>query len=659
MHELNALVDWLWQRYPELNRSSATEQSGTSSALRNLISRFFSSLKDDGIPFTLTGHNQDDLNAVAAFLQKGRERIERELQAKKGETEFVRRLTRLQQVLQNDADQSLIGRALWEFFFPEGAPLLDKESWPQEIERLRDRRSITIEQENPEPVRHPAREILFTSNVLITVPLEKEWNNIQVSEEIRQRLAELKNEEQKYWYDHPIPIGIDNDKNEAVYGLRGLNEMMAFEKERGTVEPGQKLTVLLSVSSTHAGLHGLATDYLREVFEKMPPMPHLDVYLISEQECEQLFESVLKPIAHRYFDDKDINALRDVFGVDGHYGRHYSLLKAVAALWQTFIDQQIRATFKIDLDQVFPQNELVNETGLSALQHFQNPKWGATGRDHQGNVVKLDMIAGALVNESDIGRALFSPDVRFPQSLHLQYDELVFFSPLPQALSTAAEMMSRHAIQRVHVTGGTNGILVEALRRYRPFTPTFIGRAEDQAYLMSVLFEGPPFLRYLHQPGLIMRHDKHTFAREVIKAAEAGKKIGDLVRLVYFSAYARALNCNFQKLKEQLDPFTGCFVSEIPVTLVYLRLTLQAARYLNFGQEPEAMQLMKIGSTRLEEAIASLEQDAGGLSRQYQREKAAWDLYYEILDLVEEQRHNQDAFWLQIRGEAKKVFKLH
>lgn len=40
-------------------------------------------------------------------------------------------------------------------------------------------------------------------------------------------------------------------------------------------------------------------------------------------------------------------------------------------------------------------------------------------------------------------------------------------------------------IQRVHVTGATNGILVEALKKFKPFKPTFIGRAENQAYTLS------------------------------------------------------------------------------------------------------------------------------------------------------------------------------
>ena len=54
------------------------------------------------------------------------------------------------------------------------------------------------------------------------------------------------------------------------------------------------------------------------------------------------------------------------------------------------------------------------------------------------------MIAGALVNEKDIHKSLFFPDVSVPDVEERQPDELVFFSRIPQALSTEAEMMARY-----------------------------------------------------------------------------------------------------------------------------------------------------------------------------------------------------------------------
>ncbi|MFH1082877.1 MAG: hypothetical protein V1751_05755, partial [Pseudomonadota bacterium] len=247
---------------------------------------------------------------------------------------------------------------------------------------------------------------------------------------------------------------------------------------------------------------------------------------------------------------------------------------------------RIQGTFKIDLDQVFPQDKLLRETGSSALEHLKTPLWGAEGIGRDGTMVELGMIAGALVNEKDIESSLFTPDVSFPVE-EIQGDEWIFFSPLPQSISTEAEMMTRYpheslygwgnCIHRIHVTGGTCGILVDSLKRHRPFTPSFIGRAEDQAYLLSVLFnESGGSLRYVHKEGLIMRHDKEAFAGEAIESAHIGKLIGDYARILLFSQYAGVLSWPVKRIKELLDPFTGCFISHIPITVVYLRLALRA-----------------------------------------------------------------------------------
>jgi hypothetical protein len=220
-------------------------------------------------------------------------------------------------------------------------------------------------------------------------------------------------------------------------------------------------------------------------------------------------------------------------------------------------------------------------------------------------------------------------------------------SSLPQAVSTEAEMMARYgtghgdgveeALQRIHVTGGTTGILVDALRTYRPYTPSFIGRAEDQAYLLSVLFQDPtPNLRYVHKDGLIMRHDKEAFAGEAIQAASTGKQIGDYVRILLFSSYCRWLPWPFEKTKQLIDPFTGCFVSEIPFTVVLLRFALKAATLFQKGREDEANDLLEKGIPRISETIEKLRAAGEPLKERVRREKDGWNLYYDTLDRVEE-----------------------
>lgn len=360
-----------------------------------------------------------------------------------------------------------------------------------------------------------------------------------------------------------------------------------------------------------------------------------------------------------------------MLGVDGEYGRHYSFLKAAAALWHVLVDPSIRATFKIDLDQIFPQQQLTEEGGGSAFEHFQSPLWGARGRDADGRVVELGMFAGALVNEKDIGRGLFTPDVTRPSSIPAG-EAVAFFNRLPMALSTEAEMMTRYTaasgnpdgrntcLHRIHVTGGANGIMVEALRRHRPFTPTFIGRAEDQAYLLSVLFADSAHLRHVHSPGLIMRHDKEAFAGLAIEAAKVGRFVGDLVRTVFFSHYVKSLPWPDDQIKQTIDPFTGCFASHIPTTLVALRLALRVGELLADDDERgqvEALNLMEMAADRLDPLIGRLAETPQKLADELAVQRSGWDLFYDALDAVEKGLAEGDQHAQALRDAARRLIQ--
>lgn len=528
---------------------------------------------------------------------------------------------------------------IWSLFFPEGISGIENRQ--KGISDLREKRKIEITQLNPEPLSDPATELLFTSNILLTVPSSDEsLVRTGLSDELTEQIRNVCREKQLYWFDHPVQIGVETDKNEIIYGLRGLNAACAFEKKRGNMAANAKAVCVLSASVTHDGLRDAAKQYLEAEFSKVEPFDHLDIYVFSERDTNRLVDEVLVPAAEKHLPGSDAARIRDVFGVDGKYGRHYSFLKAIAALWQVAVEPRTKATFKIDLDQVFPQAVLTETTGASAFEHFMTPLWGATGTDTAGNNVALGMLAGALVNESDIDASLYKPDVPFPDSI--PDGEGVFFaSKLPMALSTAAEMGTRYGehdidgkhtcIQRVHVTGGTNGIRVDSLRKQRPFTPTFIGRAEDQAYLMSVLYSGDDgYLRYVHRDGLIMRHDKHAFAGEAIKAAALGRVVGDLVRVLVFSKYADCLPWPKDKIKAAFDPFTGCFISRLPVTVVLLRLCITLAGIFEKGEHDAAAALTQMAQHRLNDLI--FESD---IASRYAYERSIWKIYYDVLDRIE------------------------
>ncbi|MFI5200191.1 MAG: hypothetical protein ACHQXL_07445, partial [Candidatus Limnocylindrales bacterium] len=556
------------------------------------------------------------------------------------------------------ADPGLDGRdareAIWSVVFPEGTSLLLDP--PAAIEDLRVHRIVDIDVPNPAPVTDAARQILFSSNVLLGLPLdEPDQPGVTLDPLVAAAVERASRAPQRYWFDHPIPIGVAPAASELLHGLRGLDQAMRAEPtpagSGGPASP-RRITCLLSVSVTHHELRDIARHYVEGELARIDRLDHVDVLVASETDVRRLVDDVLLPALARFGPAAggSVPIDFDVLGVDGEYGRHYSFLKAMAAIWQVVIDPGLKGTFKIDLDQVFPQPALLAETGRTALQHFETPLWGALGRDSHGRPVELGLIAGALVNAADIGAGLFSPDIPIPAAPS-RASEHVFFSALPQAISTEAEMMERYAtarpdgrttaLERVHVTGGTNGILVDALRRHRPFTPSFIGRAEDQAYILSVQGDPGPRLAYVHAAGLIMRHDKEAYAGAAVDAGLVGKLVGDDVRILGFSAYAGAVadrhpgdEVSVDTIKALLDPFTGSFISDLPSTVVLLRFALRILELYGTGQAELGHSYADIGSRRLAEAF-EWAGDGSGLRATLDAERAQWRALYDTLDGLE------------------------
>ena len=585
---------------------------------------------------------------LAAFYRAGLVRMAAELDRVTAADPGVgTRLAAAAAVLNARGSADEVRDAIWRAFFPQAAGILGDEA--SHVRDLRAARTVTVTRPAADPLTDPAREVLFTSNVLLTIPaVTTDVGALPYLQPLRDAITAAAAEPQRFWYDHPIQLGVEPAGNELLYGLHGLDAAVDAEPGAGRV------TCLLSISVTHDGLGAAARPYVEAELARGGGLRHLDVVAVTEGDARRLVDEVIVPALALGVGDPAATAaapgLHAVFGVDGEYGRHYSLLKAVAALWHVAIDPVVRATFKIDLDQVFPQDVLLEETGRTAFGHLASPLWGALARDAEGRDIELGMLAGALVNERDIGRGLFTPDVDLPNRPPTP-DEHVFYSALPQAISTRAEMMERydgptvdgiaHALERVHVTGGTNGIRVDALRRHRPFTPTFVGRAEDQAYILSTLGRPGPRLAYAHAAGLIMRHDKEAFAGEAMAAANVGKLIGDDVRILVFSAYADAAAgdgldgaLDGTAVHRLLDPFTGGFVSAIPQTVVLLRLALRTIGMFAAGEVEHAHEYAIDGSRRLNETLQEFG-DGAGVADRVRAERAAWAHYYDALDTLE------------------------
>ena len=184
--------------------------------------------------------------------------------------------------------------ALWPVLFPEGVGILGHQE--ERIAELRAKRTVSITQLNPRPLSDPARQILFTSNVLLTVPAATtDLGALPYPEVLRRQIRLAATEPQERWYDHPIQIGVEPDRNELIYGLRGLDRAIEFERSRNS-DVG-RITVVLSVSVTHGRLSAVAHDYVREELRRSGGLNNLDVQVFTEGDTRRLVQEVLGPVA--------------------------------------------------------------------------------------------------------------------------------------------------------------------------------------------------------------------------------------------------------------------------------------------------------------------------------------------------------------------------
>ena len=264
----------------------------------------------------------------------------------------------------------------------------------EEIRRRRVLRKICPAQKS---LRDPATELLITSNILVSPPLDPE--SITVPKQFREESREFFDRQQDHWYDHPIPIDATDEENEIIYGLRNLDAAIAIEHSRGSLGSKSKIDLVLSLSVTHNGMELLARRYVEYIICTKLNLQHLNIFLFDENLTANLIKKLSPDNRH----------LQEVFGVNGAYGRHYNFLKAILVIWNRVFRPAVHYTFKIDLDQVFDQNFLIRKFGKTALQLLRNKNWGGTAVDWKGRDVELGLISGGLVNEADWNSEVLTP----------------------------------------------------------------------------------------------------------------------------------------------------------------------------------------------------------------------------------------------------------
>ncbi len=498
---------------------------------------------------------------------------------------------------------------LWSIFCPT-AEAASKDPKAMAA-NLKERRRLFAIRPSVCGLKDPANELLLTTNALVSPPLDPD--SPFIPDDLQHEARRISDMPQSFWYDHPVPLDASPEENEILYGIKQLDEALKLEYDMGHLHSGAKIDLAISVSVTHEGMEQIAADYVRNLVCTRLKLRHLRVFLFDEVRCQKIIKTLCPG------DD----AASTVFGVNGAYGRHYSFLKTLLLIWQQTVNPNALYTFKFDLDQVFDQTALLSYTGQTALQHLMNPAWGGSARDHAGREVDLGMLAGGLVNGRDANAGLFVPDVQRPNSLQTKTvfsSNRLFCPQWPQAVSTEAEIMQTEGgFQRIHVTGGTTGITAQALQRWRPFTPSFINRAEDQAYTLSAI-EDNVYLTHLHANGLIMRHDKLAFAGKSIAHAAPGKAIGNIERLMLFSRYAALQKLCFEEIQYHFWPFTSCFMHSEAKTLAALIFLIDGSS--------AGGRFVHEGAPRLMKCLEFCEID---MEARLQCERRGWDNIYEAL----------------------------
>jgi len=591
-------------------------------------------------------------------------------------------------------DVDRLKAARLEVFNPLAAKTLSQFDAEHVVKDIRRQNRLRLMANNENFIANPIEEVIFTTNVLVTPPRSESFVPEGLPGWAEKSLRSVIGLPVHWHFDHPMEMATTGDAlhvSEFIFCLRRLEETFRAEVEiekaarKDHIREGDKVPLYISISPTYGGMN--LSSVGREVLKCqytaavksgiLPELKFVEPYLYSQTEVKHLIKDVLVPAAKRYFPempDKEIEGYFSFFGVEGHYAMHYNFLKAFGSLAK-FMNPRVKAVIKIDTDQSFPADRFYRETGSCWLETFTIPTLGALARDRNERNIYLGCFAGSLTNLNELidKDDLFLPDIAIPdvpESIP-EGEAGVFYQGLLQSLITRGEafppevqwkalkILNEYPYMRTFVTGGTTGFLVDALERYAPFVDAHVHRAEDQAFLLSVLFDqyDGNLLRYVYFPGLHMIHEKEFFASELIKIAEPYKKICDLERIWTFSHLARALceikGWNFEDVRKTLNFFTASFIQPFPGLLALTRFVLSVAG--KGGRNREDIIYQKEGLRRLSKIAFSQERYYRDTKTRVAKQIRAWRFYYDLMIRLRESAEKRDPFALALKIKASEI----
>lgn len=179
-----------WSIARALNASFLIALSGKSHSASERAKNFLSRMLDSF-----------EWGDAAEFYIKGMNLIRRELESLcETDSLFLGRLRSLSKWVGNrerPKNEAQTIEKIWSVFFPEGIGINEKRE--RQIEALRKKRTVNISRLNSSPISDPSQEILFTSNVLLTVPSpSKPVDTLPFSEDLKERISQARSKPQLF-----------------------------------------------------------------------------------------------------------------------------------------------------------------------------------------------------------------------------------------------------------------------------------------------------------------------------------------------------------------------------------------------------------------------------------------------------------------------------
>lgn len=523
----------------------------------------------------------------------------------------------------DNKEMETIAKIISEIFLPE---LTIKE------DRILKKWEIKIIEKSSDLIK--PEDFIIQLNALYTLSskniyeLKKNLKSTEYNELLNQYIKITNNPGEKIGiYDHPVEIFCEKEKHELLNFLEEFDKDIDFEKSKNVFKKNYKVPLVISISTTHKNLENLISKWLKIEIKKLN-LKNLNIFILDNKTIEEIKNHFLKPYG-----------TFDFFTVEGNYSNHFNALKYI----QLFFEKGLKKTagFKLDTDEGIKSKDLYSITSRTWFQTLCNKIISSSAIDSKGNKFKIHFIIGEYINNIDIIKngyknAIFLSDVKPPRSFK---NNMIFFNKAFVHAKTTS-IYNKHSILKFNnnidsgstyishpvVKGGGYGIVNTGLKNYTPFSPSFITRAEDQAFYYTGFSEG---IRGLFIETLRIAHYKEKYSYSE-KKTEIDRLIEDMHRLILFSELGKILD-----KKDDLDPMPGAFISYFPFTQSFFTIIYNTFLLIIKNEIKKGIYLYTNGLKRLEQLTNFIEHN--DINKIFNTEKKHWECFIKAIEKLKEE----------------------